>query len=92
MALLSYIEFFGIFVFAMSGILAASEKQLDLFGGIIIAFVTALGGGTLRDLLLNINISWIEDTTYVYLVLGGAFFALNIQKNCPTYSKNRFPF
>jgi uncharacterized membrane protein YeiH len=92
MALLSYIEFFGIFVFAMSGILAASEKQLDLFGGIIIAFVTALGGGTLRDLLLNINISWIEDTTYVYLVLGGAFFALIFKKIARHIRKTVFLF
>lgn len=64
----------------MSGVLAASEKQLDLFGGFIIAFVTALGGGTLRDLFLNIDIGWILDTTYIYTVLGGTAFALIFKK------------
>jgi uncharacterized membrane protein YeiH len=80
MNIINYLDYFGVFVFAMSGVLAASEKQLDLFGGFIIAFVTALGGGTLRDLLLNIEISWINDTTYIYSVIGGTAFALLFKK------------
>lgn len=80
MTVISFLDYFGVFVFAMSGVLAASEKQLDLFGGFIIAFVTALGGGTLRDLLLNIDIAWILDTTYIYTVLGGTAFALIFKK------------
>lgn len=80
MEVILYLDYIGVFVFAMSGILAASEKRLDLFGGIIIAFVTALGGGTLRDLLLNVEIGWILSTEYIYLVLAGALFALMFKK------------
>jgi uncharacterized membrane protein YeiH len=92
MTVIQFIEYFGIFVFAMSGILAASEKQLDLFGGIIIAFVTALGGGTLRDLLLNINVSWVEQPIYIYLVLGGAAFALSFKRIARHIRKTIFLF
>lgn len=80
MTVITFLDYFGVFVFAMSGVLAASEKQLDLFGGFIIAFVTALGGGTLRDLFLNIDISWILDTTYIYTVIAGTTFALIFKK------------
>ena len=80
MTVITFLDYFGVFVFAMSGILAASEKQLDLFGGFIIAFVTALGGGTLRDLFLNIEIGWIIDTSYIYIVIGGTAFALIFKK------------
>ncbi|MDF1672046.1 MAG: trimeric intracellular cation channel family protein [Vicingaceae bacterium] len=80
MSVITFLDYFGVFVFAMSGVLAASEKQLDLFGGFIIAFVTALGGGTLRDLFLNIDISWIIDTTYIYTVIAGTAFALLFKK------------
>ena len=80
MNIISFLDYFGVFVFAMSGVLAASEKKLDLFGGFIIAFVTALGGGTLRDLLLNVDIGWILDTTYIYTVIGGTAFALIFKK------------
>lgn len=80
MTVITFLDYFGVFVFAMSGVLAASEKQLDLFGGFIIAFVTALGGGTLRDMFLNVDIGWILDTTYIYTVLGGTAFALIFKK------------
>lgn len=92
MAVISYLDYIGVFVFAMSGILAASEKRLDLFGGFIIAFVTALGGGTLRDLLLNVNIVWVEHTVYIYLVLGGAIFALLFKKISKQIRKTVFLF
>ena len=92
MDIILFLDYFGVFVFAMSGILAASEKKLDLFGGIIIAFVTALGGGTLRDLLLNVEIGWISNTYYIYLVLGGAIFALTFKKITKHIRKTIFLF
>jgi uncharacterized membrane protein YeiH len=92
MEVILYLDYIGVFVFAMSGILAASEKRLDLFGGIIIAFVTALGGGTLRDLLLNVEIGWILNTEYIYLVLGGAIFALIFKKITKHIRKTVFLF
>lgn len=92
MNVILYLDYLGVFVFAMSGILAASEKKLDLFGGIIIAFVTALGGGTLRDLLLNVEIGWISNTYYLYWVLGGAIFALTFKKISKQIRKTIFLF
>src|SRR5574343_1285814 len=56
---------------AMSGALAAGRRQMDIFGVAVIAFVTALGGGTLRDLILgNFPVGWTQHPEYVALVLG----------------------
>lgn len=51
------IDILGTVAFAISGVLVAMEKRLDLFGVLIIAFVTAIGGGTLRDLMIG-NTPW----------------------------------
>ena len=59
------IEFLGTFAFAISGIRLASAKKFDLFGAFVIGFVTAIGGGTLRDLLINVNPFWLENTVYL---------------------------
>ena len=66
------LDLLGVFVFAVSGALAAGRKQLDLLGVLVLATVTAIGGGTLRDLLLDRHpISWLADPTYL-LVIGAA--------------------
>ncbi|MFN4062727.1 MAG: trimeric intracellular cation channel family protein, partial [Parazoarcus communis] len=55
---------------AMSGALAAGRRNMDVFGVVVIAFVTALGGGTIRDVVLgNFPIGWTQHPEYVYLVL-----------------------
>ncbi len=55
---------------AMSGALAAGRRNMDLFGVAVIAFVTALGGGTIRDVVLgNFPIGWTQHPEYVYLVI-----------------------
>ena len=52
----------GVAVFAVSGVLAAGQKGLDWVGVVVLAFVTSLGGGTIRDLLLNREtVFWIEE-------------------------------
>ena len=66
----------GVGVFAVSGALTAGRKNFDLLGVVVIAFVTAVGGGTIRDLLLDRSIFWIQDTTYVYVVLAAAALTL----------------
>jgi uncharacterized membrane protein YeiH len=66
----------GVAVFAVSGALEAGRKHFDWLGVTVIAFVTAVGGGTLRDLLLDQNIFWIRDTTYVYAVLAATALTL----------------
>jgi len=92
MVFLTFLDYLGVFVFAMSGLLTASGKKLDLFGGFIIAFVTALGGGTLRDLLLNVDISWIIKPNYVYMVIAGVIFALAFKKVLNRIRKTMFLF
>lgn len=60
----------GVIVFAISGSLAAGKKRLDIFGALVLALVTALGGGTIRDIILNREpIFWISDLTYIYVVI-----------------------
>lgn len=55
---------------AMSGALAAGQRNMDIFGVAVIAFVTALGGGTIRDVVLgNYPIGWTQHPEYVYLVI-----------------------
>jgi len=64
------IDILGTVAFAISGVLAAMEKRLDLFGVLIIAFVTAIGGGTLRDLLIgNTPVVWMRYPTYVVTII-----------------------
>jgi uncharacterized membrane protein YeiH len=58
-------DFAGIAVFAATGALAASRKQLDVVGFLFLASVTAIGGGTVRDLILGAPVFWIEDHAYV---------------------------
>ncbi|MBL4708633.1 MAG: trimeric intracellular cation channel family protein [Flavobacteriales bacterium] len=69
---LNIIDLIGTLVFAISGAMAASSKKLDLFGAAFIAFVTAVGGGTIRDLLLGATpVGWMNDTIYIYVILCG---------------------
>lgn len=68
--ILHILDILGTIAFAVSGVLAAMEKKLDLFGILIIAFVTAIGGGTLRDLLIGAQpVAWIEDITYTFTIV-----------------------
>lgn len=71
------LELLGVAVFAVSGVLAAGRKNLDWLGVAIIAIVTAIGGGTLRDLLLDRHpIFWIANTTYLWVILGATAVTL----------------
>ena len=77
MTIFSLLDFIGTVAFAMSGALTAINKKLDPFGVFIIAFVTAVGGGTLRDVMIGRTpVSWMLDLRYVYLIVFG--FALAI--------------
>ncbi|WEJ63692.1 trimeric intracellular cation channel family protein [Thiomicrorhabdus lithotrophica] len=71
---LHYLDLIGTVVFAITGLLAARRKQLDLFGAIVIAMVTAIGGGTLRDLIIDEPVFWTQDDTYIYIVVISALF------------------
>ncbi len=90
--LLNIIDHIGVFVFAVSGILSASEKRLDLFGGVVLAFITALGGGTLRDLLLNTEVAWMKADTLIYTVLLGAIAGLIFHRRFAQWRRTFFIF
>lgn len=71
------LDLFGVAVFAISGALAAGRKSLDLLGVVIIAVVTAIGGGTTRDLLLDRHpIFWIADPTYLTVIIIAALITI----------------
>jgi uncharacterized membrane protein YeiH len=65
------LDMFGVAVFAISGALTAGRKGMDLFGIVVVAIVTAVGGGTLRDVLLDRQAFWISDPTYLLAILTG---------------------
>lgn len=68
------LDLFGTAVFAISGVMAAREKQLDWYGGLVLAVVTAIGGGTFRDLVLGRTpVFWIQDNHYLWIALLAAF-------------------
>lgn len=75
---LQIIDILGTFSFAVSGAFFAMEKKLDPFGVLIIAFVTAIGGGTLRDVMIgNLPVGWLRDptaTTVIFVTAIGTMF------------------
>jgi uncharacterized membrane protein YeiH len=72
-----YLDLAGVAVFAASGVLAARDRDLDLIGIIVVAAITAIGGGTLRDLLLDRHpIFWITDPTYLVVITAAALLTV----------------
>lgn len=75
--LFEYMGIVGSFFLAVSGALMAINKKFDPFGVLSIAFVTAVGGGTLRDVLLtDKSVFWIEDPSYIYYIVLGTLVAI----------------
>lgn len=65
----------GTAVFAVTGVLAVTRRGLDVFGALVLGMVTALGGGTVRDLMIRAPVFWIQDLNYVWAALAGALVA-----------------
>ncbi len=84
------IEVIGTFAFAISGIRLAAYKKFDLFGAYTIGLVTAIGGGTLRDLLLDIPVFWMQ--TWLYLAVTGMALGIVILFRRMLISMNRMLF
>lgn len=75
--MLYFLDLVGVAVFAVSGVLAARSRGLDLLGVIVIATITAIGGGTLRDLLLDRHpIFWITDARYLTVIMVSALLTI----------------
>ena len=91
MELIYTLDILGTFAFAISGALVASDKNFDLFGVLIIAFVTAVGGGMLRDVLINAHpINWIGDLNYVWTILAAVITTILFKSKILPLSKTLF--
>lgn len=80
------LDYFGTIVFALSGALVAGRNDMDLFGAFTLATAAAIGGGTVRDLLLDVTPFWMVDVTYIYLIFIICFVAFTL-----THWINRIP-
>lgn len=76
----NFLDLLGTFAFAVSGIRLASTKNFDWFGAYVIGLVTAIGGGTTRDLLLDVTPFWMEEIKYL-LITGFALLAALVLRN-----------
>lgn len=77
MTIFALLDYIGTMVFAISGALAAMRHRFDPFGVLILATVTAVGGGSLRDVVIGRTpVGWMQDINYAYLIIVGTLIAL----------------
>lgn len=75
------LDIIGTMAFAMSGALTAMNKKMDPFGVFIVAFVTAVGGGTLRDVLIGRTpVGWMLDLKYAYVIIAAVILSIIFRK------------
>ncbi len=81
MSILYLLDLLGTLVFAISGTMSAANKKLDLFGAYFTGFITAIGGGTLRDVILgNFPVGWITDLNYIIVITIGVALTFLFKK------------
>lgn len=83
---LHWVDLAGVAVFAIAGTLMAYKKNMDGFGVVVLASVTAIGGGTLRDMVLDLPIFWVQDPSFFYVIIFAAFSTIMWLR-----SKDTFP-
>lgn len=86
------IEVIGTIAFAISGIRLASYKKFDLFGAFTIGLVTACGGGTLRDVLLNLPVFWLQTPIYIYLTVLSMIIVVAFRNVLVSHDRLLFTF
>ena len=76
------LDLLGVFVFGLSGALAAARKEMDIFGYVVLALLPAIGGGTVRDLILNTTVFWIDQSIYILIAASAGvvvyFFSVRV--------------
>ena len=93
MSVIDFLDLLGTASFAISGALFAIKKRMDTLGVFIIAFVTAVGGGTLRDMLIDAHrITWMVNLQYIYTIFVAVVFAIIFRKKIENLSKSLFLF
>ncbi len=91
MTVLLIINYIGIFVFALTGALKARSFKMDILGGLVVAFTTAYGGGTLRDLLIGIRpVNWVNDNIALVLVFAATAFTFLLKSNVNRFKRTIF--
>ncbi len=86
-------DLLGTVAFAISGVMVAMDKRLDLFGVFIVAFVTAVGGGTLRDLLIgNTPVVWMREYVYIFTIIITVILAILFREKLRYLRKSLFLF
>jgi len=92
MEMIYYIDLLGTMVFAISGAMAAMRHNIDIFGATFTGFVTAIGGGSLRDIFLNLRPVWVDDGNYLLAILMGVLIAIALNKTLFHLAKTLFLF
>jgi uncharacterized membrane protein YeiH len=91
MTLLNIIAYTGTFVFAITGSLKARKFKMDIFGGLVVAFTTAYGGGTVRDVLMGVKpVNWINDYFALALVVAATIITFLVKEGVNKFSKTIF--
>jgi uncharacterized membrane protein YeiH len=91
--LIQILDYTGTLVFAISGTLTAANKKLDFFGATVIGFVTAVGGGTLRDMMLgDLPVAWMMSINYFFVILLGIFITIVFNRQVIKLRKTLFLF
>ncbi len=85
-------DLLGTMVFAISGAMAAMRHHIDIFGATFTGFVTAIGGGSLRDMFLNLSPVWVTDMNFLLVILLGVFIAVAFNKTLYQLAKTLLLF
>ena len=85
-------DYIGTLAFAISGVRLASAKRFDLFGAYIVGIATAIGGGTTRDIMLNVPIFWLKDPTYLLICAFAVFWVVVFRKHLVKQDNTWFIF
>jgi len=92
MSLLEILDQVGIFTFAISGARLALAKKLDPFGALVLAGVTAIGGGTIRDILLNQPVFWLKESLPLITIISAFLFTLIFRNKIVKIKRTLFIF
>lgn len=93
MEILTFLDILGTIAFAISGVLTAMNKRMDAFGILIIALITSIGGGTLRDLLIGKTpVTWMQDQVFPMVIFITAVFAVLFRSKLKYFRRSLFLF
>lgn len=93
MTIILLLDYIGTCVFAISGALAGMRHRFDPFGVLILGAVTAVGGGSLRDVLIGRTpVGWMQDINYAYLIIAGTLIAILFRKYFSFVRRTMFLF